>query len=378
MAKDNNLVTVERHHLIDAMAVAGVVDTKMTLPILAQMVVEATPAGLSVAASDLDMWITARVPAHGASWSTTIDAKKLAALVGATDEGAQIGLSFDETAKRVTMKAGRSRYVLPTLPPSDFPMVPNDEASSASISLPAKAFAAALSRVSFAQGSNIAFPFLCGVLFAVRDGELIVAASDQKLLAEVPLGTAETVVTSGEWPDAILPSKLVRELITLLKEQDGEVDIARSAEGQRLRFSWGDWTVVSKLIDGKFPDHRRIIPSVSDRSVTVDAAFFARAVRRVAMVSTDKTTTLALAFKKDCLSLQFQSAGSGQSEEEIPAACEFDDLVIGFDAKQLGGMVGATSGDTITLYPPETISGMTRFDPAAGGGFIGVLSPVAL
>lgn len=378
MAKDKNLVTIERHHLIDAMAVAGVVDAKLTLPILSQMVVEASPAGLSVVASDLDMWITARVPASGAAWATTIDAKKLAALVGATDEGAQIGLSYDEEAKRVTMRAGRSRYVLPTLPRDDFPLVPNDEASQSTISLPAKAFAAALSRVSFAQGSNIAFPFLCGVLFAVRGGELIVAASDQKLLAEVPLGRAEDVVTSGEWPDAILPSKLVRELIALLKEQDGEVDIARSAEGQRLRFSWGDWTIVSKLIDGKFPDHRRIVPDVSERRVTVDAGLFARAVRRVAMVSAEKTTTLALGFRKDAMALQFQSAGSGASDEEIPADCDFDDLVIGFDAKQLAGMVGATSGDTIALYPPESVSGMTRFDPAAGGGFIGVLSPVAL
>lgn len=373
MTKDKNRVTVERHHLIDAMAVAGVVDTRLTLPILAQMVVEASPAGLSVIASDLDMWITARVPAEGGSWTTTIDAKKLAALVGATDDDARIGLSFDETAKRVTMTAGRSRYVLPTLPPSDFPLVPNDEASSATITLPAKAFAAALSRVSFAQGSNIAFPFLCGVLFAVRDGELIVAASDQKLLGEAQLGEAPE-----NWPDAIMPSKLVRELIGLLKEQDGDVTISRSAEGQRLRFAWGDWIIVSKLIEGKFPDHRRIVPPVSDRRVTVDAGLFARAVRRVAMVSTDKTTTLALAFRKNALSLQFQSAGAGASDEEIPADCDFDDLVIGFDAKQLGGMVSATSGDTINLYPPETVAGMTRFDPAAGGGFTGVLSPVAI
>lgn len=373
MAKDKNLVTVERHHLISAMAVAGVVETRNTIPILAQMVVTASGDGLSVAASDLDMWITAQIPANGAAWSTTIEARKLAALVGATDEGTQIGLSYDPEAKRVTMLAGRSRYVLPTLPVEDFPLVPADEDASVTISLPAKMLAAALSRVSFAQGRNVAYPFMCGVLVAVRGGDLIAAATDGNMLGEVRLGDAP-----ADWPDAILPTKLVGELISVLKDYDGDVEISRSVEGHRLRFAWGEWTIVSKLIIGDFPNHRRIVPEQSERRVTVDADIFAKAVRRVAMVSAEKTTVLALSFSKNKMGLRFQSPGAGTSEEEITVDCDIDDLVIGFESKQLAGMIAATSGDTATLYPPTGASGMTRFDPAAGGGFVGVLSPIAL
>lgn len=366
------VIIADRADMLRAAQVASVVETRNTIPILANMVIEGNSDGLAMTATDLDISVRVTVPGRceGGAFVTTVAAKRFAALVGAADDGCQIKLKYAAGGRDVELNAARGRYKLPVLPREDFPLI-GFSAGSRSFDVPAKRLAAVLARTSVAECNELTRYYLCGTLIAVRDDHLLAVATNGHMMTEIVLGDAP-----ADWPDVILPSKLTGLLVRLMKDGDGDVDVTLDEGGARIRFAWDGWTITSKLVDGTYPDWRRVIPSENvDRRVVIDTASLARAVQRVTQVASEKTRAVALTMGSDKIIVSCSSVDHGQGEEELPASCPIDDLRIGLNAAYLRDIAAAASGDSVA-FDFSDARGPVRVCPAAGSGFVGVIMPM--
>lgn len=367
-------VVADRADMLRAAQVASVVETKNTIPILANMLIEADGGELAMTATDLDIAVRVVVPGRceGGAFATTLAAKRFAALVGGADEGCQISLSLTAGGRDAEMKAARGRYKLPVLPRDDFPLIAFT-GGDLSFSIDAKLLAASFARTSGAECNEATRYYLCGTLLAVVDGRLLAVATNGHIMAEIDLAEAP-----GDWPMCILPSKLTALLARVLKDADGDVDVTLDKGGTRIRFEWGAWSVTSKLVDGSFPDWRRVIPQANaDGRVVVDSAALGRAIARVSQMSGEKTRSVLMTVGDDKVTIACTSPENGEAEEEIPASGGIAGFRMKANATYLRDIAAAASGDTVAFdFCKE--NGPVRVEPQAGGGFVGVLMPMRI
>ena len=248
-------------------------------------------------------------------------------------DGALVQLADDPAQGRLTVQAGRSNFSLATLPKEDFPIMASSEYSS-NFSAPAKTLRRLFDKTKFAISTEETRYYLNGVYMHVADGEdgqaLRCVATDGHRLARV-----DTPLPDGAqgMPGVIVPRKTVGELRKLLEDDDAE--IAVSVSETKLRFATPEITLTSKVIDGSFPDYTRVIPTANTRRLELDASEFARAVDRVATVSSERSRAVKLSLDEDRLILSVNAPDSGAATEELAVAYNDDPLEIGFNAKYL-------------------------------------------
>lgn len=374
---DTPSVTGDRSALLAALTVSSVVEARNTIPILSNMVVEAEGDTLRLTATDMDIAVSVTVPAAGAAFATTVDAKRLAGLVQSFDEGSQVRLALvpspSGSGQRLEVKSGRSKFNLPTLPREDFPLVAF-EPGPIRWDVAGKVLASLLDRLAFAQSDEEVRYYLNGIFLHRRDvdGRMEGAATDGKILA----AAIATEAPDG-WPGVILPKKVVATLRRMLKDVDATVEVALTEAAGRIRLAWGEWTVTAKLIDGSFPDFTRIIPGPNEaRQIVIDGPGLVRGAKRVSGVVNDKTSAVAVLCAKDRLTLQCQCPESGMGEEEVPADCAIEAFRLGVSRRYLVDMLEAASGDSVRVTMPDNPKGPIRFEPAVGDDFIGVVMPM--
>lgn len=368
------MLVADRAELLRAATVASIVQTKETIPVLANMVIEGTADEIAMSATDLDILVRVTVPGRceGAPFATTIAAKRFAGLIGSADEGCQVSLKMDAGGRDVWLNAPRMRCKMPMLPVEDFPMIAFN-GGQISFTLPAKLLAAVLARTADAESSEQTRYYLCGTLLAVADGRLVAVATNGHMAAEIDLGEAP-----GEWPNCIVPSKLTGLLARLLKDGDGDVDITLDQKGQRIRFEWDAWTITGKLIDGTFPDWRRVIPAAKpERRLVIDSGGLSRAIARVSQMSGEKTRSVLVELGAEGVTVSCSSPEYGAAEEDVPASWSGEPFRIRVNATYLRSIANAASADSVAFdFGGERDP--VRIEPQAGAGFVGVLMPMAL
>ena len=248
-------------------------------------------------------------------------------------DGALVTLNADVAAGRLTVEAGRSNFSLATLPKEDFPVMASSEyASNFSVAAPQLRRLFDISK--FAISTEETRYYLNGVYMHVSAGEdgktLRCVATDGHRLARIDSDLPEG---AADMPGVIVPRKTVGELRKLL--DDDEMQIAVSVSETKVRFATPDITLTSKVIDGTFPDYTRVIPVGNTRKLEVDASDFAKAVDRVATVSSERSRAVKLALDEDRLVLSVNAPDSGAAEEELAVAYGDERLEIGFNAKYL-------------------------------------------
>lgn len=329
--------SIERAVLVKAVAQAqSVVERRNTIPILGNVRIDAGPDGVSFRATDLDTEIVdkaaAQVERPGA---TTVSAVMLNEIARKLPDGSLVTLTLDGASGRLTVEAGRSTFSLATLPPEDFPVMASSE-YAANFSAPAGALKRLFDKSQFAVSNEETRYYLNGVYMHVASGEdgeaLRCVATDGHRLARIdgPLPDG----ASG-MPGVIVPRKTVAELLKLLGQAGQDEPIAVSVSETKIRFATPDVTLTSKVIDGTFPDYARVIPLQNARRLEVDAADFARAVDRVATVSSERSRAVKLALDEDRLVLSVHAPDAGAAEEELAVAYGDGALEIGFNAKYL-------------------------------------------
>lgn len=327
--------SIERGALLKAVAQAqSVVERRNTIPILANVLIEAADATVQFRATDLDIEVVDRAPAMvERAGATTVSAVTLNEIVRKLPDGALVTLTEDGASGRLTIEAGRSNFSLATLPKEDFPVMASAE-YAANFSAPAPTLRRLFDKSKFAISTEETRYYLNGVYMHVADGEdgkaLRCVATDGHRLARIDAPLPDG---AAEMAGVIVPRKTVGELRKLLDDDD--MQIAVSVSETKIRFATPDITLTSKVIDGTFPDYTRVIPAGNTRKLEVDAKDFAKAVDLVATVSSERSRAVKLTLDEDRLVLSVNAPDSGAGEAELAVAYNDERLEIGFNAKYL-------------------------------------------
>ncbi len=342
--------TIERATLLKGLShVQSVVERRNTIPILSNVLIEATVEGaLRLMATDLDLQINESVAASVEQpGATTVSAHTLFDIARKLPEGAQVSLSAADG--RMTIVAGRARFSLATLPRDDFPVIAEGELPT-QFEMPAEALKQIIDKTRFAISTEETRYYLNGIFLHVsEDGGsqpvLKAAATDGHRLARVTLPRPEG---AENMPDVIVPRKCVAELRKLLDEVDGSVGVSLS--GTKIRFDLGQAILTSKLIDGTFPDYSRVIPTGNDKILKLDPSAFMEGVDRVSTIATEKTRAVKMALDRDKITLSVTSPENGTAAEEVPGEYVAAPFEIGFNSRYLMDILGQIDGDVVEVH----------------------------
>jgi len=342
-------VTVERAELLKSLGhVHRVVERRNTIPILANVLIKADNGNLSLKATDLDLEVTDTTAAEVApGGATTVPAHMFYDIVRKLPEGSQIVIEGSGDRAVLSLRAGRSRFTLQTLPESDFPDLAAGEMTH-SFKLPAGDFKRLIDKTQFAISTEETRYYLNGIYLHTAGVEktptLRAVATDGHRLAQVELPLPEGAVGM---PGIIVPRKTVGEVQRLIEDPAGEVAIELSAG--KIRFTIGNVVLTSKLIDGTFPDYARVIPLNNDKSLIVDKKDFEAAVDRVSTVSSERGRAVKLSITGGRLVLSVTNPDSGSATEELEVEYEADPLDIGFNSRYLLDIAAQIEGEVAVL-----------------------------
>lgn len=324
-------------------SVTGIVERRHTLPILSNVLIETRGDQLSFLATDLEIQIQAHATLDKAKadGSLTLSAKKLQDILRALPDN--VDVTLDEKDNRVTVKAGRSRFNLQSLPAADFPRLTPGSAATAKVEIPQKALKQLFNLVQFAMAVQDIRYYLNGLLLSIEGSTLRVVATDGHRLSYA----ASALASPAAKLDVILPRKTVTELSKLLEDSDDPV-IVEIRENQ-VMFSFAGVVVVSKVVDGKFPDYTKVIPTSYEKQIKLDRQALQQALQRAAILSNEKIRGVRLVLTKDALSIICTNNEQEEAEEELAIEYSAEPLDIGFNINYLLDVLNHVDGSQVEI-----------------------------
>ena len=325
---ENMKFSIARDALIKPLnLVAGVVERRQTLPILSNVLLALEDKTLSLTGTDLEVELIGRVEldAAGVDGEVTVPARKLVDICKSLPEGSIIEFSLE--AGKATVKAGRSRFTLSTLPAADFPAVEGG-AGSVALSLDQSLVKQLIDSTAFAMAQQDVRYYLNGLFLEIMGGRLRVVATDGHRLA---LATGPALVEAAD-TGVIIPRKGVLELSRLL---DGSVPLELAIGTNHIRATNEQFTFTSKLVDGKFPDYERVIPKNADKSVIGERGELKQAFTRTAILSNEKYRGVRLKLSDNNLDITANNPEQEQAEEVVGVQYTGAELEIGFNVSYL-------------------------------------------
>jgi len=336
------LVKAKRDELLGPLSsVSGIIERRHTLPILSNVLLDRSSDSLSFLATDIEIQITARAALKqpGEAHTVTVGARKLVDILRALPDSAEVTLQQQD--KRMVVKAGRSRFTLQTLPAEDFPRLAKPAGEVARFGVAQKALRRVLGLVQYAMAQQDIRYYLNGLLMLVEDRQLKLVATDGHRLAYASM-TLEADLPRQE---VIVPRKTVLELSKLLADIDDEVRVELSAT--QAAFSFGTVELVSKLVDGKFPDYTRVIPTEHKNTLTLDREVLRQALLRAAILSNEKFRGVRWVLTDGSLKIVSSNAEQEEAQEELEVAYKGDALDIGFNVNYLLDVLNNVPGASV-------------------------------
>jgi DNA polymerase-3 subunit beta len=338
-------ITLERSNLLKSLGhVHRVVERRNTIPILSNVLLRAEGSSLMMKATDLDLEITEAAPAMTEqAGATTVPAHLLYEIVRKLPDGSEVALTTNAEGTTMSVSSGRSKFSLQCLPESDFPDLTAGTFSHA-FNIKAADLKMLIERTQFAISTEETRYYLNGIFLHTAE-----SGSDLKLRAVATdghrLARAEIEAPSGAegMPGIIIPRKTVGEIQKLI--ENPEAMLRFEVSDAKIRLSFGEIVLTSKLIDGTFPDYQRVIPTGNDKEMRVDCSTFASAVDRVSTISSERGRAVKLALTDGQMVLTVNNPDSGSATEELAVSYEGDPLEIGFNAKYLLDITAQLSGD---------------------------------
>jgi DNA polymerase-3 subunit beta len=319
--------TITREKLQEGLiAVAASVPTKTTLPVLSNILVEASKDGIRLSGTDLDIAVTTTVPAEvDVEGSVTLPAKKLVEIVRELPSAAVRVTGAGE--QRVNLECGRSRFKLLGIPRDEFPSFPPVRFDDA-WTVTSGDLQKLITHVAFAASTEESRPILNGVLWELRKDHMRMVATNGHRLARMDVAVGGGRANA----DFIVPPKALEQIRRLFGAAD-ETQIAKSEN--HLGFKSGETMVFTRLIEGPYPNYEQVIPRDNDRVAVVDKQAFASALRRVGVVASDQTHRVRLGFSGGALKFTVSTPDLGEASDEMAVTYEGEALDIGFNATYL-------------------------------------------
>ncbi|MCE0484596.1 MAG: DNA polymerase III subunit beta [Methylacidiphilales bacterium] len=319
---------ISRETLLNGLqTVQNVVSTRTTLPILGNALVQAVDGKLIISTTDLDTGIRASIEAEVIkSGSTTLPARRLFSIVRELP-AAELELEVD--SKQVaTIKSGASFFRIMGLPEEDFPPFPKGDGAKA-FKLPQGVFRDMLKRTAYAISTDESRYVLNGVLLSFKENKLSLVATDGRRLALVE---QDLEFPKGSEVEAILPTKAVQELQRILRDEE-PLNIS-FAENQ-VTFDLGTTFLYSKLIEGNYPNYKQVVPAEAKERILLEREIFLNAVRRVALLSSEKSNSVKLIFTKNNLDITANTPEVGEAKESLPITYKGKEFTIAFNPEFL-------------------------------------------
>ena len=337
-------LAIDRMNLLRPLShINSVVERRNTIPILSNVVLHAASEKLSLTATDMDMDIITTTPCSISSeGATTIPAHLLFEIVKKLPEGAEV--QFHVADGHAHISAGRSSFNLPTLPIEDFPAI-NSSDMPVSFSITTPDLRNLIDTTKFAVSMEETRYYLNGIYLHFSDTtNLTAVATDGHRLA---LSQMKPPSGSEIMPAIIIPRKAVSELRKLLDDEPQEVEVKLSET--RAEFSVGDVRLTTKLIDGTFPEYKRVIPEGNDKIISVSVNLLSAAVDRVSTIASDKSRAIKLNIENNQLVLSATNPDASSATENLEISYDGDPIDIGFNAKYLMDILTQIKGETIAI-----------------------------
>lgn len=342
------LIQTNRDALLKPLqAVIGIVEKRHTLPILSNILLEKNGETLSVIATDLEIQITSTSACQNdlPDFSITVAAKKLQDICRAFPETSQITLENDDA--RLQIKVGKSRFNLQTLPANDFPkLVLNGDVRSR-IKVSQKNLRGLFNLVQYAMAQQDIRYYLNGLLLVVENNLLRVVSTDGHRLGMAYLALENMEAPEGATHEVILPRKTISELIKLLGDNDEEV-IIEIGQNQ-ASFSFGNIFLVSKIVEGKFPDYNRVIPSGYQNQILINRLLLLQSLQRASILSNEKFRGVRLVLTQNSLRIICNNNEQEEAQEEIEISYTGNPLDIGFNVNYLLDVLMNLNNESIAL-----------------------------
>lgn len=341
-----HLLTTSREALLAPLqSVAGIVEKRHTLPILSNVLIEKRGEELTLLATDIEIQIRTTTTGDlggGDDTCITVAARKLQDILRALPDGTEVNLTLDDS--RMTVRAGKSRFALQTLPAADYPRMALPDDSSTRFSISQKAFKRQLAQVAYSMAQQDIRYYLNGLLLIADENELRMVATDGHRLAFATTPLENPAARS----DVILPRKTVLELARQLADTDDELEVILA--GNQAVFRFGPTELVTKLIDGRFPDYERVIPQDHPHSVILPHGPLHAALSRVAILTNEKFRGVRLVLGDGVLRIQSSNTEQEEAHEELEIDSHGAQVDIGFNVTYLLDVLNNTDATTIEWH----------------------------
>ena len=324
-------------------SVAGIVERRHTLPILANVMLKKSGNALQFTTSDLEIQIrtTAELGGDSADFATTVNARKLIDILRSMPGDQTV--SVESSQDKLVLKGGKSRFTLQTLPAEDFPLVQESASFGPTFSVPQKTLKGLMGQVAFAMAVQDIRYYLNGILFVAEGKQLSLVATDGHRLAFAS-ATLDVEVPKQE---VILPRKTVIELQRLLSDADGAIEMCFA--NNQAKFGFGAMEFVTKLVEGKFPDYNRVIPKNHKNSVTLGRAPLLASLQRTAIMTSDKFKGVRLSVEPGLLRVASTNAEQEEAVDELDIDYSGDNIDIGFNVTYLIDALASMGQDMVKV-----------------------------
>ena len=338
------LIKTQRDALLAPLqSVSGIVEKRHTLPILSNVLLEKRADKLTLLATDIEIQITTSTDnASGdGDGAVTVGARKLQDILRSLPDTAEVSLVLDD--KRLQVRAGKSRFSLQTLPAEDFPRMTLSDAELKKFTVTQKQFRHLLAQTQFSMAAQDVRYYLNGLLLLVDGNELRAVATDGHRLAYASMPIEGEATAPRQ--ELILPRKTVLELSRLLADNDEPLVIELAPN--QVRFQFGHINLVSKLIDGKFPDYERVIPATLKNVVSLNRVALLQSMVRAAILTNEKFRGVRLVLTPGSMKIMAANAEQEEAQEEIEVDYKGDTIDVGFNVGYLLDVLNNSSVESV-------------------------------
>lgn len=356
--------SIDRSALLTALQhVHSVVERRNTIPILSNVLIEAKEDGVYLTATDMDIAVIEKINLEKSEvmqlGTITTSAQMLYDIVRKLPENIKVEL-LSEKNDRLGIKASSSSFALNCLPAEDFPSISQEEFKY-TFSLEANDLIRLIDKTSFAMSLEETRYYLNGIyLHAVKDtdGEkLRTVSTDGHRLSRVDMNIPEG---ANEIPGVIVPRKTIMEIRKLLEDHSDTINLSLS--DNKIKLSFSNVILTSKLLDGTFPDYSRVIPEQNDKTVTISNQLLSEAVDRVSTVSTDKTRAIKVNISKGNLIISATNPDKGSASESLDVLYDGEEVEIGFNSKYVLDVARQIKGNEIIIKLSDSVSPTLVYD----------------